>query len=39
VPEDVTHNSLGGYLIPGIKGRGVCKGEGNKLMQAIFREV
>jgi hypothetical protein len=39
MPEDVTNDPFGGYLVPGIKGRGVCKGEGNRLMLGIFGEV
>ncbi len=39
VPENVTNYSLGGYLVPGIQGRCVRKGEGNSLMLASFRKV
>jgi hypothetical protein len=39
VPENVTDYSLGGYLVPGIQGRGVRKGEGKGLMLTRFGKV
>jgi hypothetical protein len=39
VPKNVTNETLGGYLVPDIKGRCIRKGEGDGLMVRIVQGV